>query len=326
MKENKVKIGVLSTANIAVRSIIPAIIDLPDQFELVGIASRSPQKSEEVAKLFNTKAFNDYDAILKPELLDAVYIPLPNSMHYEWVKKALEVNIHVLVEKSLGCNLQEVQDLNELAESKGLVLLENFQFRFHNQLEFIKEMVESGRIGAMRCLRSSFGFPPFADKDNIRYQAELGGGALLDAAAYPTKIVQLFLGEDLEVAAANLNYEAESSVDIWGGAYLKQKHGNQFAEIAFGFDHFYQCNIELWGSEGKIYTNRIFTAHPEYKPEVIIETKQGKEKIELEPDHHFQKMLLYFAGLMQSTDVKSFEYKGNINQARLLDQIKAKAK
>ncbi|WP_162051948.1 Gfo/Idh/MocA family protein [Pontibacter pamirensis] len=326
MNENKVKIGVLSTANIAVRSIIPAIIELPDQFELVGIASRTLQKSEEVARTFNTKAFGDYDAILKPELLDAVYIPLPNSMHYEWVKKALDAGIHVLVEKSLGCNLQEVQELNELAESKGLVLLENFQFRFHSQLEFIKEQVESGKIGAMRCLRSSFGFPPFADKDNIRYQAELGGGALLDAAAYPTKIVQLFLGEELEVAASNLNHEADSSVDIWGGAYLKQKKGNLFAEIAFGFDHFYQCNIELWGSEGKIYTNRIFTAPPGYKPEVIIETKEGKETIELEPDHHFKKMLLNFSRLMQSPGAKSSEYRGNINQARLLEQIKAKAK
>ncbi|RIJ42780.1 Gfo/Idh/MocA family protein [Pontibacter oryzae] len=326
MKEKKIRIGVLSTANIAVRSIIPAILDLPDQFEMVGIASRSLQKSEEISKLFNTRAFSDYDAILKPELLDAIYIPLPNSMHYEWVKKALEVNVHVLVEKSLGCNLQEVQELNELAESKGLVLLENFQFRFHSQLEFIKELVESGRIGALRCLRSSFGFPPFADKDNIRYQAELGGGALLDAAAYPTKIAQLFLGEDLDVAASNLNYEAESSVDIWGGAYLKQKNGKQFAEIAFGFDHFYQCNIELWGSEGKIYTNRIFTAPPGYKPEVIIETKQGKEKIVLEPDHHFKKMLLYFSHSMQPAEIKSFEYKSNINQARLLEQIKTKAK
>lgn len=326
MSEKKIRIGILSTANIAVRSIIPAIVDLPDEYDLVGIASRNIQKAKEVAQPHDIKAFGDYDEILTKELIDAVYIPLPNSMHYEWVKNALNAGIHVLVEKSLGCNLQEAQELNKLAESKELVLFENFQFRFHSQLAFIKTQLESGKIGDLRCIRSSFGFPPFPDKDNIRYQAELGGGALLDAAAYPTKIVQLFLGEELEVAAANLNHEADSSVDIWGGAYLKQKNGKQFAEIAFGFDHFYQCNIELWGSTGKIYTNRIFTAPPGYTPIIEIETKEGKEAIKLEPDHHFKNMLLNFSRLMQSPEAKYSEYKGNINQARLLEQIKAKAK
>jgi len=325
MKADKIKIGVLGAANIAVKSVIPAIKELPDSFELVGIASRKLKKSEEAAALFETQAFDNYDSLLQKKLIDAVYLPLPNSLHYKWVKKALDNGIHVLVEKSLACNLSEAKELNELARSNDLTLVENFQFRFHSQLAFIKKQLESDKIGDLRCVRSSFGFPPFSDENNIRYKNELGGGALLDAGAYPTKIAQIFLGPSLKVTAANLSYDKTRAVDIWGGAYLKQKSGNLFAEIAFGFDNFYQCNLELWGSKGKIYTNRIFTAPPNYSPEIVIETDSGKEVVQLEPDHHFKNMLLHFFETIRTGAKKHLEYEQNINQARLLEEIKHKA-
>jgi len=325
MKTDKVKIGVLGAASIAVKSVIPAITELSDSFELVGVASRSLKKSEKVATLFETGAFGNYDELLDKNLIDAVYIPLPNSLHYEWVKKALQSGIHVLVEKSLGCSLSEVKELNDLARANDLTLIENFQFRFHSQLAFIKNQLESGVIGDLRCVRSSFGFPPFPDQDNIRYKSELGGGALLDAGAYPTKIAQIFLGQTLEASASNLSYDETRAVDIWGGAYLKQRAGNLFAEIAFGFDNFYQCSLELWGSKGRIYANRIFTAPFNYSPEIVIEVGSGKEVLRLEPDHHFKNMLSHFFEMIKTGEKKHLEYEQNINQARLLEAIKQKA-
>lgn len=325
MKTDKVKIGVLGAAAIAVKAVIPAITELSDSFKLVGVASRSLEKSEKVATLFKTQAFDNYDDLLDKNLIEAVYIPLPNSLHYEWVRKALKNGIHVLVEKSLGCSLNEVEELDEIARANDLALIENFQFRFHNQLHFIKNQLKSGKIGDLRCVRSSFGFPPFPDEDNIRYKSELGGGALLDAGAYPTKIAQIFLGQELKVAASNLSYDERRAVDMWGGAYLKEKLGNLFAEIAFGFDNFYQCSLELWGSKGRIYTNRIFTAPPNYSPEIVIETDSGKEVIRLEPDHHFKNMLSHFFETINTSEKKHLEYEQNINQARLLEAIKQKA-
>ncbi len=130
MKSDKIKIGVLGAANIAVKSVIPAIRELPDSFELVGVASRSLKKSEKVATLFETQTFGNYNELFDKNLVDALYIPLPNSLHYGWVKKALKSGIHVLVEKSLGCSLNEVKELNDLAEINDLTLIENFQFRF----------------------------------------------------------------------------------------------------------------------------------------------------------------------------------------------------
>ena len=205
------------------------------------------------------------------------------------------------------------------------MLFENFQFRFHSQLKYILDIVNSGKLGELRCVRSSFGFPPFPDKDNIRYQKELGGGALLDAGAYPIKISQILLGEKLNVSASTLSVDKERGVDIWGGAFLKQGNGDLFSEIAFGFDHFYQCNVEIWGSNGKLSTNRIFTAKPGFKPEIIIETSEGKELITLDSDNHFKNMLDHFYNLCVDATDRQEEYRQNINQARLISEMKEKA-
>ena len=227
-----------------------------------------------------------------------------------------------MVEKSLATTLVDVQRLNKIAFDKNLTLIENFQFRFHKQLEVIQELLNKKKIGSLRCVRSSFGFPPFLDKNNIRYKKELGGGALLDAGAYPIKISQLILGNDIEVSASNLCYDENIEIDIWGGAYLKQKKGDLFSEIAFGFDNYYQCNLEIWGSIGKITANRIFTSPPGTEAKIILETNKGKDCIKVEPDNHFKKMLSYFYELINKSNIWNAEYEGNINQARLIAEIR----
>lgn len=325
MEGKKITIGVLGTANIATRSIIPNILEFKNKFELVGIASRQKSKAVRTATKFGTNFYHGYDKLLSIEELDAIYIPLPNSLHFEWIDKALEGGVNVLVEKSLACMYNDVKFLNQRAKEKKLVLLENFQFRFHSQLQYILEIVESGKLGELRCVRSSFGFPPFSDKKNIRYQKELGGGALLDAGAYPIKISQIFLGKNSIVSAAKLSMDAERGIDIWGGAFMKQLNGNLFSEIAFGFDHYYQCSIELWGNQGKLFTNRIFTANPLVAPEIVIETRKGKELITIEPDNHFKNMLNHFYSLCIGDADREEEYIQNINQARLISELKEKA-
>ena len=320
----KIKIGILSCANIAKRFVIPAIKQSTN-FELVGIASRSPEKAKQTASDFKTKPFNSYEDLINTDL-DAVYIPLPNSLHYEWIKKSLNNNLHVLVEKSMTCSYEQTQELNALAQSKGLVLIENFQFRFHAQMSHIKEILKSGVLGELRNLRAFFGFPPFPDQDNIRYQKQLGGGALLDAGAYPLKITQIFLGNDIYVDSASLAYPADKEVDIWGSAFLKQKNGNLTAQIAFGFDHFYQNNLELWGTKGKLTATRIFTAGPGVKPELIIENQDGKETRVLPEDNHFVKMLNHFAKCIKTKINLEDEYHQNINQARLVGELSERAK
>ncbi len=317
-----IRIGVLSTANIAVRSVIPAILNLSDYFILAGIASRTKDKHTEVCNTFNTATYVGYNQLIEDKSIDVVYIPLPNALHAEWIEKALLNRKHVIVEKSLGCSLEEVTRLTDLAREMNLFLFENFQFRFHPQTSLIQNLLEQNTIGEIRCIRASFGFPPFSDKNNIRYQADLGGGALLDAGAYTTKVSQLLLGLDLKVKASTLNASNNSEVNIWGGAYLQDERTGKFATLAFGFDHFYECGIEVWGSNGKLKTNRLFTAPSNYVPIITIESSEGEKKIKVEPANHFELMLLHFYKLITADKNSEEEHLQNIDQARLIQEIK----
>lgn len=317
----QIKIGVLGCADIAQKYVIPSIKNLEDKFELVGVASRTSRKAKEYATKFNTKPYSCYEDLLDSGSLDAVYIPLPNALHYEWVQYALKNKIHVLVEKSLACNLDEVIQLNQLAKKNNVVLIENFQFRFHPQLEFIKNIIKSGEIGELRLLRSSFGFPPFKDKNNIRYQKDLGGGALLDAGAYPIKLSQEILGTELIINSASLYYDDGFNVDTWGSAQLVSVKSKVTSQISFGFDNFYQCKLEVWGSNGIIRTNRIFTAPPSFNVEIEIVTNNGTRIEHVPACNHFDNLLCYFARLINDEEDKNTEYEQNVNQARLVAEL-----
>lgn len=321
----RVNIGILGCSKFAIRSMIPAIRELTDEYRLVGIASRRLAHAEQQAAAFQTRSFDGYQSLLDVPELEAVYIPLPIALHAEWIAMALERNLHVLVEKSLACTPDQVGHVHRLARDKQRVLLENFHFRFHQQLAWILDVIANGQIGALRCLRSAFGVPPFPDRDNIRYQKELGGGALLDVGAYPVKIAQILMGEDVSVRAAKLNMNSEQGVDLWGGAFLAQNRGDLFTEIAFGFDHYYQCSLEIWGSEGRLVTNRIFTCPRDVEPEIVIESQGKKEIHKLPADNQIRNLLIHFHRLACADGDVESEYRQNLNQARLIDELRRKA-
>jgi predicted dehydrogenase len=320
---DSVRVGILGCAKIAERYLIPAF-QSSRNYKLVGISSRSNDSASRFAKKFSMKIFETYEDMIISNSIDAIYIPLPNSLHYKWIKKSLDNNLHVLVEKSLACNFDEVSNLTKMAKSKNLVLLENFQFRFHSQLHYIESLITNGEIGCIRNIRSSFGFPPFQDSENIRYKKELGGGALLDAGAYPLKIVQMFMSDDIHIASSNLYIDESFGVDTYGSFQVNDRKLKITAQCAFGFDNFYQCNIELWGSKGKIQANRIFTSPPGSSSTVEIQNEDGDRSILIPPDDHFANMLQHFFNLINNRSDIEREHSQNMNQAKLLEQIRNK--
>ena len=316
----KLTIGVLGCANIAKRSVIPAILTIPE-LELVAIASRTLAKANEFAHLFNCEAVEGYQNLLDEKDIDVIYMPLPTGLHEEWVLKALDAGKHVLIEKSLAMSYASAQLMVKKAREKGLLIMENFMFLYHGQHHFVKQLIADGKIGELRCFRSSFGFPPLAN-DNFRYNKTLGGGALLDAAAYTVRASQLFLGNELTVAASDLNYN-NGTVDIFGGAYLKSKTGT-FSEVAFGFDNFYQCNYELWGSKGKITAQRAFTPTPDFKPTITLEIQGEVFNYEVNAENHFVNILNEFKRCIFDADLEN-KYLEILNQSRLLQELKDKS-
>ncbi|RYZ17396.1 MAG: Gfo/Idh/MocA family oxidoreductase, partial [Chitinophagaceae bacterium] len=313
------KWGVLGAANIALRSVMPAIQAIPEN-ELVAIASRSQANANEAAEPFGIAGLGSYDALLDVDSIEAVYIPLPNSLHYEWVTKALEAGKHVLVEKSAFVSLEEAEKAVALARSKGLAIVENFQFQHHGQHRAVRQLLQEGAIGDVRSIRASFGFPPFGGDANIRYKKELGGGALLDSGAYTLKATSFLFGNNFDVKAAQLSYNEQYGVDWFGGAFLVDETQGLFSEVAWGFENFYQCNYEIWGSAGKLTATRAYTAKADFQPSVILEQAGGTRELKLEADDHFNNMLLHFNRII--TDGRSEEELENVLvQARLIDGV-----
>jgi len=316
MKE-QINIGVLGCANIAKRSVIPAIQSLP-QYNLKAVSSRTAEKAKSFADIFQCEAIEGYENIVTRDDIDAIYLPLPTGIHEEWVIKCLENGKHLLVEKSFAQDYSSAQKMISIAKENNLLIMEDFMFLYHSQQKVIKDIYESGVIGELRCFRSSFGFPPL-QKGNFRYDQALGGGSLLDSAAYTVKASQLFLGDSIQVRAARLNYEQEK-VDIFGGAFLSDDSG-LIAEVAFGFDNFYQCNYELWGSKGKLIANKSFTPKANEKPSLKIEVHNKVENIQLAPDNHFVRILEAFHQNILSGDYQK-HYDELLTQSKLLEQIK----
>jgi len=314
---NQVNIGILGCAAIAERLVIPAI-NASDNFNLVAIASRSCKKAGSFASKFGCEAIEGYQNLVDRDDIDAVYIPLPIGLHQEWVISSLENGKHVLCEKSLAPDFSTVNSMVETARGQSLVLIENFMFAFHSQHQFVLDKLKSGEIGEIRCFRSSFGFPPFTD-DNIRYSKALGGGSLLDAGTYTVKATRLILGDEIEVTSAFLGHEAGKEVDIYGGASLVSGSGH-ISQIAFGFDNYYQCSYEIWGSKGKLISERAFTAGPDIMPKITIEKQNERHEYTLPRDNHFLNILGHFHESIQNRILEQ-NYSELLNQSRLLTQI-----
>ncbi|MCB9334555.1 MAG: Gfo/Idh/MocA family oxidoreductase [Flavobacteriales bacterium] len=317
---SRLRIGVLSCANIAKRSVIPAILSIPE-YELVAIASRTEEKANEYGQLFNCEAIVGYQELIDRADINCIYMPLPTGLHEEWVIKCLDAGKHILIEKSLAMNFESAKKMVQKAKDKGLLIMENFMFLYHGQHQFVKRLIKEGKIGELRCFRSSFGFPPLPN-DNFRYDKELGGGSLLDAAAYTLRASQLFLGNDISVEAASLNY-INQEVDIYGGAYLKGTNGS-FSELAFGFDNFYQCNYEIWGSKGKITAHRAFTPGADFKPIITLEQQGEVFNYEVDAENHFINILNEFKRCINENDREN-KYIEILNQARLIQELRNKA-
>jgi len=330
----KIRVGILGCAQIAKRSLAPAFLAHPG-FELAVIASRAPEKAAAfIAGLPEVKSLErlDYDGLVASPDVDLVYCPLPTGLHYEWVKKALVEGKHVLCEKSLGCSYSEVREMTEVARANRRLLMESFQFRFHAQNLYVKELLARGAIGELRQLLVRFGIPPFSDgAGNIRYHKELGGGALLDNGAYAVKCATYLLGNDIKVLAAVAGGRTSSlgDVDLTGSLMMlarpKYPQGAQpvIVHASYGFDHFYQNGYELWGTEGKIATTRAFTAREDFAAPVVIETRGGRETRTFNDDH-FARLLDYVAETIKFGNYER-EYAECLNQAKTLEEVRCLA-
>ena len=315
-----IRVGIMGCAAIAKRSLAPAFA-AHTSFQLTAIASRTAEKATEFARQYGARPCS-YEELVAAEDVDLVYCPLPTGLHADWVAKCLQASKHVLCEKSLACTYEDVSRLVELARARHLLLMESFQFRFHAQNIYVKQLLREGAIGPLRQVVVRFGIPPFPEGAvNIRYSKKLGGGALLDNGAYTLKAASYLLGNDLTVLAAmnDINRSDKDGVgddvDLTGSIMLRTVDGVP-VQTAYGFSHFYQNGYEIWGKDGKITTTRAFTARSDFAAPVILETSTGRTEKTFQDDH-FANLLTHVAARIEDGMFEE-EYLQNLLQARLL--------
>lgn len=261
-----VRWGVLSTANIGVKSVLPAIMAAANS-RLIAIASRDQVRASRVATHLRPqpRVYGSYDALLDDPDVEAVYIPLPNNQHAEWTLRAAARGKHVLCEKPLALTAVQAREMIAACQDAGVLLLEAFMYRFHPQTRWVAEQVRAGRIGEVTLVRGSFAFDIRQSGQatpttalNIRLQAALGGGSLMDVGCYPLNFARMVFGEPPQSALAQVEVPRGSEVERTVTALLDFGAGRT-GIIDCSFAQPWHQRAEVVGDRGRIVVARPFT-------------------------------------------------------------------
>lgn len=193
----RLRIGILGCARIAKRALID-VAPLVPEIEVAAVASRDRRRGEAFAQAHGVPtAYGDYEALIADPSLQAIYNPLPNSLHAEWTIRALQAGKAVLCEKPLAANAGETRRMAEAARTTGRPLVEAFHYRYHPMGIFIADLMRSGRLGALRTIDAGLNIPgAMVPKDDIRFERDLAGGATMDVGSYCVNALRLVAGEE----------------------------------------------------------------------------------------------------------------------------------
>ncbi len=299
----KIRWGVLSTARIGTEKVLPGI-RRGRHGDVVAIASRSLERAQEAARRLGiAKAYGTYEALLADPDVDAVYNPLPNHLHVSWSVRALEAGKHVLCEKPIGLNVAEAEALLEAARRHPrLKVMEAFMYRFHPQWQRARQLVREGGLGPLRAVQTFFAY--FNDDPaNIRNDAAMGGGGLLDVGCYAVSLARFLFEAEPRRVCALLDYDprfrvdrqAAGLLDFGGGAAATFVCGTQLAR--------YQ-RVNIVGAEGRVEIEVPFNAPPE-RPCRLWHQHAGRvEEIVLEAADQYALQADAFAqAVLHDTDV-----------------------
>lgn len=262
--------GLLSTANIN-----DALLDSGTDQEFVAVASRDRARAEAyAAEKGIARAHGSYEDLLADRDVDAIYNPLPNSMHVEWSIRALQAGKHVLSEKPLSRYPDDVQRAFDAAREADRLLAEAFMWRHHPQAKRAAELVATGAVGRLRAIRAAFAFRG-SNPDDVRLQAALDGGGLMDVGCYCISGCRTLAGAEPERAYLEL-LEGGDGVDVAAAAVLRFP-GDVFAHFDCGLSYPGGAHLSAVGDEGV-----LFMGDPWHAKDPVIELRRGRETERIE--------------------------------------------
>ena len=272
ISRGQVRWGIIGTANIARATFLPGLRQAGG--DASAVAGRDGGRAEQFAHANEIeRSVEGYQNLIDDPAIDALYIPLPNSLHAEWTIRALEAGKPVLCEKPLCGTLADTERVLAAARRTKTLLWEAFSFPFHAQFQQVRELVGQGAIGELIEIKSNFHFQ-LTMPGNIRLSRELQGGALLDVGCYPVRLAQELFGPALESSwARSVRGGQDVDVDTW--AVAGYPAGRRLL-LSCGFGRSYDTFTRLEGTGGQIHLSNPFHPGPADRYEVKIAREQPR--------------------------------------------------
>ena len=313
-----VKWGILSTADIN-RKVIPGAHESP-KVDLVGVASRDRARAEAYAQKWAIeRAYGSYEELLADPEIEAVYIPLPNTMHCEWSIRAVEAGKHVLCEKPMSRDPAEVEAAFDAAEREGRFLMEAFMYRHNPQTRRLLELLQQGAIGELRVVRSVFSYSLF-DSQNIRLRPDVDGGALMDVGCYCVSGSRLLAGEPEQVCGRQLIGETGTDWVFMGSMEFP---ATVFATFHCATSLPERDELEAIGSEGSLFLDDPWHCN---RPVIELRREDGTELIELEREDSYRLELENLSDAIRGEAEPLLGRADAVEQARALEILTRSAR
>jgi predicted dehydrogenase len=317
-----IRIGILGAAAIVPMALTNPAQSVPD-VQILAIAARDPKRAYRMAKKQHIpRVHQTYSALLADHDIDAIYNPLPNALHAEWTIKALKAGKHVLCEKPFASNAAEAEEMARVANETGLVLSEAFAYRYHPLTARVKQIITSGELGKIKHLEAEFSFL-LPSPNNIRFNYELGGGALMDCGCYPVSLVRFLAGAEprVEQAEAHL-YRPE--VDHRMSADLSFEDGCT-ARVVCGMlsPRLFTSVLKVEGEAGSLRVLSPFQPHLFHRLTIKKSGNTTKEKVPGENSYTLQ-LRAFIKAIHRGTKLNT-DPTDAVDNMRVIDAIYEKA-
>lgn len=328
MEKKTVRWGVLGCSGIGKSRTIPGLLSC-ENAELYAIAGRNEEKLKVYAEPFAPKKlYTDYQALLDDENVDAVYLPLPNGIHMEWVKKAAAAGKHILCEKPMALTEEQVREMFAAAKEHGVLLEEAYAYRHAQLVQKVKEIVDSGAIGRIRYLESKHSTFD-TNRSGIRYQKGNGGGAVYDVTCYNVSLASYLFGKDPEDMSVYCGFDKETGVDVSDAVMLRYEEGVT-AMLYAGLDAYRRGCYSILGETGRIDVDHKFNSSGVCHIRVSTGARpQGAEYVDettteytIWVDYNYKKEIELFSDAVLNGSALTVSEEESLRTARVCDAIR----
>jgi predicted dehydrogenase len=289
MSRDKLRWGILGVAGIN-RRLRPSFAKARNA-ELRAIASRSLDRAQRAAQEADIPvAVGSYEELLRDPNIDAVYIPLPNTLHDQWTRRAAENGKHVLCEKPLTPTAAEAQALVDFCHGKGICLMDGFMWPHHPRTARLRQFLDGGGIGAVRRVSGVFSFRLPMDPTNIRLKPDMAGGSLLDVGCYPVYGIRWALGAEPVRVFAQARRQFDVDVELTGQLTFGD---GRLASFDCGFTLPLRSWLEISGADGVVLVPEMWVPGPR-ATYIILRDGRAPEQVEFDGDDQIQHMIENF--------------------------------